>query len=388
MKSFRVPKDIVFGWGSLSYLKEIKGKRAFIVTDKIIESLGFVDKIEAYLKEAGLETKVYSEVEPDPSRDTVEKGAKLMSEFEPDWIVGLGGGSSIDAAKGMWVFYEYPNLAWDQAFGVLPPLRQKARFIAIATTSGTGSEVTCAAVITNRNVQPHVKNVIAGNEITPDIAITDPELASNMPPKVTAATGMDVLTHAIESYTSIAATEIDKALALKAIQMVFRSLPKAYADGRNQVAREDMHTASLIAGMAFTNSFLGIVHSLAHQLGSQYGIPHGLANSLMLPYVIQFNSIAVPELYAEIASGLNIEYQDNRDAVNKLVKSIYQLQKDVGQPHNIKDAGVDETTFLDRLDATSENGLNDICTYCNPRVPVVEDMKNIYMAAYYGKDLI
>jgi alcohol dehydrogenase class IV len=382
MKSFRVPKDIVFGWGSLAYLKEVKGEKAFIVTDKVIENLGFVAKVKGLLEEAGLQTMVFSETEPDPSRDTVEKGTALMQEFKPDWIVGLGGGSSIDAAKGMWVLYEYPDLTWDQVFGIVPPLRKKARFIAIATTSGTGSEVTCASVITNRSVEPHVKNVIASPEISADIAITDPELASQMPPKVTAATGMDVLTHAIESYTSIAATEIDKAIAIRAIQMVFRSLPKAYADGRNQQAREDMHTASLMAGMAFTNSFLGIVHSLAHQLGSQYGVPHGAANSLMLPYVIKFNAIAVGDLYAEIADALNIKYEDKRDAVNKLVEAIFQLQKDVGQPQVIKDAGVDEKTFFDRLDATAQNALNDICTYCNPRVPSVEDMKQLYIEAY------
>ncbi|AGL00253.1 iron-containing alcohol dehydrogenase [Desulfoscipio gibsoniae] len=382
MKAFRVPKDIVFGWGALEYLKQVKGEKAFIVTDKVIESLGFVDKVKGYLEEAGLQTMVFSETEPDPSRDTVEKGTVLMREFKPDWIVGLGGGSSIDAAKGMWVLYEYPDLTWDEVFGIVPPLRNKARFIAIATTSGTGSEVTCASVITNRNVEPHVKNVIASTEISADIAITDPELASQMPPKVTAGTGMDVLTHAIESYTSIAATEIDKAIALRAIQMVFRSLPKAYADGRNQQAREDMHTASLMAGMAFTNSFLGIVHSLAHQLGSQYGIPHGAANSLMLPYVIKFNAIAVAESYVEIADALNIKYEDNRDAVEKLVEAIFQLQKDVGLPQVIKDAGVDENTFFERLDATAQNALNDICTYCNPRVPNVADMKQLYIQAF------
>ncbi|RYD02590.1 NADPH-dependent butanol dehydrogenase [Desulforamulus aquiferis] len=382
MKTFRVPKDIVFGWGALEYLKQVKGEKAFIVTDKVIEGLGFVEKVKGYLEEAGLQTMVFSETEPDPSRDTVEKGTQLMKQFNPDWIVGLGGGSAIDAAKGMWVRYEHPDLAWDEVFGVFPPLRQKAKFIAIATTSGTGSEVTCASVITNRNVEPHVKNVIASNEITPDIAIADPELASQMPPKVTAATGMDVLTHAIESYTSIAATEVDKALTLKAIQMVFRSLPKAYADGRNQQAREDMHTASFMAGMAFTNSFLGIVHSLAHQLGSQYGIPHGAANSLMLPYVIKFNAIAVPELYAEIADALNIKYEGTRDAADKLVEAIFQLQKDIGQPQVIKASGVDENTFFERLDATAQNALNDICTYCNPRVPNVEDMKQLYKQAF------
>lgn len=388
MKAFRVPRDIVFGWRCLSYLKEIKGKKAFIVTDPVIAKLGFIEKVKGYLNEAGLEVEAFTECEPDPSRETVEKGAELMKEFNPDWIVGLGGGSSIDSAKAMWVFYEHPDITWDQVFSSVPPLRNKARFIAIATTSGTATEVTCAAVITNRNVEPHVKNVIASNEITPDIAISDPELASQMPPKVTAATGMDALTHAIESYTSIAASEVDKALAIKAIKLVFKSLPKAYADGRNKDAREDMHTASLMAGMAFTNSFLGIVHSLAHQLGSQYGIPHGAANSLMLPYVIQFNSIAVSELYAEIADALNLEYENERDSVKKLVDAVFQLQKDVGLPQTIKDAGIDEKVFFDNLDAVAQNALNDICTYCNPRVPSVEDMKKLYTAAYYGKDVL
>ncbi len=386
MKFFRVPKDIVFGWGSLEYLKQIKGKKAFLVTDPTMVKAGVAERVENYLKEAGLAVQKFTEVEPDPSRETVEKGTKLMQSFEPDWIVALGGGSSMDAAKGMWVLYEYPDITWEKVFAATPVLRNKAKFIAITTTSGTGSEVTCAAVITNRSVRPNVKDVIASMEISADIAITDPELASTMPPKVTAATGVDALVHAIESYTSIAATVIDKAIALKAIQMVFSSLPKAYADGRNQVAREDMATASLMAGMAFTNSFLGIVHSLAHQLGSEFGVPHGAANSLMLPYVMKFNSIAVSELYAEIASALNIEFYDDREAVDKLIKAIFQLQEDVGQPHTIKEYGIDEKTFIGLLDNLAQNALNDACVFCNPRVPSLEDMKNLYLAAYYGKE--
>lgn len=386
MKSFRVPKDIVFGWGSLEYLKQLKGKKAFLVTDPSVVQLGAAQKVEDYLKEAGLAVQKFTEVEPDPSRETVEKGSKLMQSFEPDWIVALGGGSTMDAAKGMWVLYEYPSISWEDVFNATPVLRNKAKLVAITTTSGTGSEVTCASVITNRGVKPAVKDVIATTEISADIAIVDPELASTMPPKVTAATGMDALVHAIESYTSIAVTVIDRAIALKAIQMIFESLPKAYADGRNQAAREDMSTASLMAGMAFTNSFLGIVHSLAHQLGSEFGVPHGAANSLMLPYVIKFNSIAVSELYAEIAEALKLEFSNDKEAVVELIKAIKQLQEDVGQPHTIKEYGIDEKAFLDLLDGLSQNALNDICVFCNPRVPDLEDMKNLYLTAYYGKD--
>ncbi|MDA8227795.1 MAG: iron-containing alcohol dehydrogenase [Desulfitobacterium hafniense] len=384
MKWFRVPRDIVFGWGSLEYLKGLKGSRAIIVTDPGLVAAGVVDQVAAYLKEAGLETTVFSECEPDPPRGVVEKGAQVMKEFGPDWIIGVGGGSAIDAAKVMWMFYEYPDMTWDQAFEIfnVPPLRNKAKFIAVATTSGTGSEVTCAAVITNKEVTPTFKQVVASFEITPDIAVTDPELASKMPPMVTAATGMDALVHAIESFTSIAASEVDKALDVRAIKLLFRSLPKAVADGRNQVAREDVSTASLMAAMAFTNSFLGIVHSLAHQLGTQYGLPHGMANSIMLPYVVRFNSVAAGELYEEIANELKLDYSNTRDAVTKFIEAIYQLQQDTGLPHTIKEAGVDEKAFEADLDNLAANAMNDICVFNNPRVPTIEDMKKLYRAAF------
>lgn len=393
MKTFVTPKNVVFGWGALEYLKGVKGKKAFIVTDQTMESLGFVEKVAGYLKEAGLKTKVFAEVEPDPSRATVEKGVKEMSKFAPDWIVGLGGGSPIDAGKAMWVLYEHPGTPWEQilAPAAPPPLRQKAQFIAIATTSGTATEVTCAAVITNRDLDTPVKGLIASPEITPDIAITDPELSSQMPPKVTAATGMDALVHAIEAYTSIAATDIDKSLALPAIQMVFDYLPKACADGRNQIAREKMATASLMAGLAFTNSFLGIVHSLAHQLGTQYGVPHGAANSLMLPYVIQFNAVAVSDLYAKIACALDIKYDNNREAVQKLVEAVKQLQRDIGQPYAIKGYattyGAEEKTFFADLDNLTVNALNDPCVPCNPRIPTLKDMRDLYTCAYHGNNV-
>lgn len=386
LKLFRIPKDIAYGWGSLEHLKSIKGERAFIVTDKTCVSLGFTDKISAILKEVGIETKTFAEVEEDPSRDTVEKGVKLMNEFQPDWIIGLGGGSSMDAGKGMWVLYEHPKMTWDEIFvpfGV-PPLGQKAHFIAIATTSGTGSEVTCASVITNRGVTPPVKHCIATTEILPDIAISDPELASTMPPKVTAATGMDVLVHAIEAYTSIASSVIDATLALKAIELTFDNLAKATLDGRNQIARENMHSASLMAGMAFTNCFLGIVHSLAHQIGAEYHVPHGYANSLMLPHVIKFNGKAIPEKYAEICDSIGLAYEDDRDAVKQLINKVLQLQEDIGLSLTIEGAGIEKNDFFDKLNMLAENAVNDICTYNNPRTVTAEDMKALYTAAFNG----
>ncbi len=390
MKHFVVPRGIFFGWGSLDYLKGVQGKKAFIVTDKPLVEMGVADKVAGYLQEAGLETKIFDGSLPDPPRACVLEGVDMLKDFEADWIVALGGGSSMDTAKGIWVLYEHPNLTWDEVFVPfgIPPLRNKAKMIAIATTSGTGSEVTCAAVITNKEVKPEVKQVIASHEITPDVAIVDPELSSSMPPLVTSATGMDALTHAIESYTSIAATDIDKAIDLGAIKIIFRALPKAFADGRNAAAREDMHTASLMAGMAFTNSFLGITHALAHQLGTEYGVPHGKGNSLMLPYVIQFNAIAVAELYAEIADYLKLDFENNKDAVKKLVAAIFELQRDSGLPSTIKDAGIDEADFKKKLDGLANNAMGDITVGNNPRVPSLQDLKDLYVAAFYGQEVM
>ncbi len=385
MKGFRTPKDVVFGIGALEYLKQVNGEKAFIVSDKVMKDIGSVDKVASFLKEAGLSTEEFCEVMPDPDRDVVEKGAKKMQSFAPDWIVALGGGSSIDAAKAMWYFYEYPDITWETVFTAPPALRNKAKLIAIATTSGTGSEVTCASVVTNKLGKVHFKEVIATPEILSDIAIVDPELMASMPPKVTAATGMDALTHAIESYTSIATTVVDQALAVSAINNTFKYLPKAYADGRNLVAREAMASASMMAAMAFTNSFLGIVHALAHQLGTEFGVPHGAANSLMLPYVINYNSIACADAYAEIAEALNLDFEDDKDGTNKLIEAIFELQNDIGLASNLKDYGITETQFNAAVDTLSQNSMNDITVHCNPRVPSIDDMKTLYTKAFSGE---
>ncbi len=384
MKSFIVPRDIIFGWGSLSFLSRLKGKRAFIVTDPVIAEVGLLDKVQSHLQQGGLEVQAFTGVEPDPSRELIEKGAGLMRAFEPDWIIALGGGSAIDAAKVMWVFYEHPGITWEKIIKKVPALRNKAKLIAVSTTSGTGSEVTSVAVITNRSVQPHVKDMIISREIGPDIAIADPELASTMPPGVTAATGMDVLSHAVEGFVSTIASEIDRALALKVVQMVFHSLPKAYANGRNKQAREEMHTASLMAGMVFTNTSLGVTHALAHQLGSEFGVPHGMGNSLLLPYVVQYNSIAVAELYAELAGALNLQFNDNREAADKLANAMFQLQKDIGLPRTIKEYGIDEASFNNALDHLAQNAMRDITIRTNPRLPTLQDLKNLLITAYTG----
>jgi len=390
MQWFRIPRDIVFGENSLEYLKEMEGKKAVIVTDKIMVELGFVDKVKGYLAEAGIESTVFDEVEPDPSRQTVLKGAKLMLEFGPDLIVGLGGGSSIDAGKGMWIMYEYPGSKWEDIFvpftGV-PKLRKKARYIAIPSTSGTATEVTLAAVVTNRDVEPNTKEFTLSYEVTPDIAICDPELPSTMPPSITANTGFDVIVHAVEAYVSLGASDITDTIALGAASMAYKWLPIAYANGANKVARDKMHTASLMAGFTFTNTALGLVHSTAHQIGAEFGIPHGRANAIMFPYVIQYNTPAAAERYADMARAFGFDSNDPFEGTGKFIEAIRNLQKILGIPSSLKDAGVNEADFLKALDGLTKNAMNDGSTPTNPRVPTLEDIKNIFLCAYYGKDM-
>ncbi|MDO7788187.1 iron-containing alcohol dehydrogenase [Desulforamulus aquiferis] len=390
-KWFRIPKDIVFGWGCLAYLKEMEGQRAVIVTDKVMQDLGFVEKVKGYLAEAGIESTVFDQVEPDPSRQTVMKGVEVMNQFQPDLIVGLGGGSSLDAGKAMWIFYEHPNVTWEEIFvpftGV-PKLRNKARFVAIPSTSGTATEVTLAAVITNRDVEPNVKDFTLSYECTPDIAICDPELPSTMPPVITANTGFDVMVHAVEAYVSRNASDITDPLAIKSTTMVFDWLPKAFADGTNKEAREKMHTASLMAGFTFTNTALGLVHSTAHQIGAEYGIPHGRANAIMMPYVIQYNTAAAASRYADLARAIGYEVKDAYDGTAKFLEAVRGLQKLLGIPACIKETGVDEADFLAKVDKLAENAMKDGSTPPNPRVPSIQEVKNIFLCAYYGKEVI
>jgi len=387
VKNFVMPRKIHYGWDSLDVLKNLEDLQVFIVTDENMVKFGWVDKVLDLLKKNNKrEVTIFDKVEEDPSRETVEKGVKLIKEGT-SIIIGLGGGSSIDAAKAMWVFYEHPELTWEQAFipQGLPELRTKAKFIAIPSTSGTGTEASSGAVITNRNVIPHVKNVIADYEIKPDMVILDPAIPSTMPPGVTANTGADVLVHAIESYVSILATNITDVLALEAIGLVFKWLPKAVGKGDDKNARENMHMASSMAAMAFSNSGLGIAHSLAHQLGAGFGLPHGKACAIMLPHVMQFNSLVNLEKFANIARYLGLE--GTRDSVLKdsLISAVNKLNQSIGIPSSIKECGIDEKMFFDNLDMLVSNALKEGSRRGNPRDSNAKDMRNIYLQAWEGQ---
>ncbi len=381
LKWFRVPKDIVFGKGTLEYLSTLKGKKAILVTGgRSMKRFGFLDQAKAYLEKAGMEVTIFDGVEPNPSVETVEKGAKAMQDFEPDWIVAIGGGSALDAAKIMWAFYEYPELKFEDIIepGSMPTLRKKAKFVAIPSTSGTASEITAFSVITD--TKAHIKYPIVSYEITPDVAILDPELPAKMPPHITANTGMDVLAHAIEAWVSTTASNYTDALALRAIQLVFEHLPIAVANGEDLDAREAMHDASTLAGMAFTNASLGLVHSLAHKIGGEFGVTHGLANAILMPYIIQYNRKATDKV-AELEKILGI---------NDLAAAVKELNKKVNVPLRFKDVTeveMDEKKFEEVLERMSKNAFDDPCTLTNPRQSSAEDVAKIYKAAFYGEDI-
>lgn len=406
MKWFKIPPKIYFEAGSLQYLAKLKGKKAFIVTDGYMVKLGLINKALYHLEKSGIEYKIFQDVEPDPSVETVFKGLHEMNAYGPDIIIAFGGGSAIDAAKGMWLFYEHPETEFEmlrlkfmdirKRAVKFPDLGKKARFVAIPTTAGTGSEITAFAVITDK--VKGIKYPLADYELTPDIAIIDPELTYSVPSAVTADTGMDVLTHAIEAYVSVMASDYTDALALKAIQQVFEYLPRAYDDPDDRLAREKMANASTMAGMAFTNAFLGINHSMAHNLGATFHIPHGRANAIILPYVIEYNAsrptkfIAYPkyeyphanERYAEIAATLGLKGAGVEESVAALIDAVRKLMKDVHIPLSLKEAGIRKESLESALDAMANNAFADQCTGTNPRMPLVEELKSIYMKAYEG----
>ena len=386
MKRFTLPRDMYYGKGALSYLKSLDGKRAVLVLGGgSMKRFGFVDKALGYLKEAGIETKLIENVEPDPSVETVMKGAALMREFQPDWIIAMGGGSPIDAAKAMWVFYEYPDTSFEEIIKPFsfPTLRQKAKFAAIASTSGTATEVTAFSVITD--YAKGIKYPLADYNITPDVAIVDPDLAQTMPPSLTAHTGMDALTHAIEAYVSTMHSPFTDPLALKAIQMVFDYLPDSYQGNEN--AREQMHYAQCLAGQAFTNALLGIVHSLAHKTGAAFStghIPHGCANAIYLPYVIRFNAPAAMERYGQIARSVGIQGTDEQ-CMHKLCEKIDHYNQLLGIPKTLKDFGVKEDEFKEKVDQIASLAVEDACTGSNPRKVTPQELKELLIQIYYGK---
>ncbi|MFD3158198.1 iron-containing alcohol dehydrogenase [Haloimpatiens sp. FM7330] len=384
MSRFTLPRDIYFGNGSLETLKTLKGKKAVVVVGGgSMKRFGFLQKVEDYLKEAGMEVKLIEGVEPDPSVETVMSGAKVMREFEPDWIVAIGGGSPIDAAKAMWIFYEYPEFTFEQAvvpFGI-PELRNKAKFAAIPSTSGTATEVTAFSVITNYTEK--IKYPLADFNLTPDIAIVDPDLAQTMPAKLVAHTGMDALTHALEAYVATLRSVFSDPLAMKAILMVRDNLLKSYEG--DEEARNEMHLAQCLAGMSFSNALLGITHSMAHKVGAVFHIPHGCANAIFLPYVIDFNKKVCGDRYAEVARRLGFAGNNEDELIDSLIEMIKDMNKKLNIPSTLKEYGVTEEEFKENVDFIAENAVKDACTGSNPRSISVEEMKKLFEATYNGE---
>ncbi|HIU44048.1 MAG TPA: iron-containing alcohol dehydrogenase [Candidatus Ventrousia excrementavium] len=387
MARFTLPRDLYFGDNSMEELKVLKGhKKAFVVTGgSSMKKNGFLQKLENVLKDAGLEVMLFEGVEPDPSVETVFRGAEAMRKFEPDVIVAIGGGSPIDAAKAMWVFYEHPEKTFDDIKDpfTMPKLRQKAIFVAVPSTSGTATEVTAFSVITDYSTK--VKYPLADFEITPDIAVLDGTIAQTMPKTLTAHTGMDAMTHAIEAYVASARSDFSDPLALKAISMIYENLVDSYNGDKE--ARGKMHIAQCLAGMAFSNALLGIVHSLAHKVGAQYEVPHGCCNAIMLPFVIQFNSKVCMNRFADIARTMGLPGATDKQLTNSLVAAIRELNRKVGIAASYKEHGVPEELFKSTLDFVCENAVKDPCTGANPRACTVEDLKKVLTCSYYGEDV-
>ncbi|HEX2946285.1 MAG TPA: iron-containing alcohol dehydrogenase [Clostridia bacterium] len=387
MSRFTLPRDIYWGENAIEELKCLRGyNKAIIVTGGTsMQKFGFLEKLERILEETGLEVKSFEGVEPDPSIETVMAGAKAMQEFQPDVIISIGGGSPIDAAKAMWVFYEHPELTFEDIktpFS-MPRLREKAIFVAIPSTSGTASEVTAFSVITDYSTK--IKYPLADFEITPDIAIIDSSLPCTMPKTLTAHTGMDALTHAVEAYVASARSSFSDPLAMEAIQMIFETLADSYNGDKK--AREEMHIAQCLAGMAFSNALLGIAHSLAHKIGAQFDIPHGCCNAILLPYVIKYNSKVCMARYARIARRLGLKGESDKQLTDALIEEINNLNTRLGIAKTLKEYGVKEETFISLVDFIAENAFNDPCTGSNPRQTSASDLKKVLECAMYGYEI-
>lgn len=413
---FRVPQKVYLKRGCLPVaLDELRSvmdkKKAFIVTDSFLYKAGYTKPITDKLDELGIKYTVFSDVAPDPTLTCAKAGAAQMTSFEPDCIIALGGGSAMDAAKIMWVLYEHPDADFaDMAMRfcdirkriyTFPKMGEKAYFVAIPTSAGTGSEVTPFAVITD-DENGGIKYPLADYELLPNMAIVDTDFHMTAPKGLTAASGIDAVTHALEAYASVMATDYTDGLALRALKIIFEYLPRAYENGQNDyIAREKMANAATLAGMAFANAFLGISHSLAHKLGAYHHIPHGIANSLVIDQVLRFNAVEKPvkmgtfpqythphtlARYAEIADYLGIKGADDKEKLENLIKEIDELKAKIGIKSTIRDYGIDEKVFLDNLDKMSEDAFDDQCTGANPRYPLISELKDIYLSAYYGTE--
>lgn len=412
MQWFKIPAKVYFQSGSVQYLSKMPDiTRALIVTDEMMSKLGYVEKVLYHLRKRTGQNYVHSEifdqVVPDPTVDTIRKGLAIANRFQPDVIIALGGGSAIDAAKAIWLFYEYPETDFvdlhlkfmdiRKRVFKYPALGRKAKLVAIPTTSGTGSEVSSFSVITD--TERGIKYPLADYELTPDVAIIDPDFVLSVPPSVTADTGLDVLTHALEAYVSVMASDYTDGLAMKAIELVFSYLPRSFRNNHDIEAREKMHNASCIAGMAFSNAFLGINHSLAHKLGGEFHLPHGRANAILLPHVILYNA-SVPtkfnpfpkyeyyvaaEKYAQIAKNLGLSCNSVEEGVYSLIQAIRNLLTEVQIPSTLQETGIEEHKFLQVVDELADKAFEDQSTTANPRMPLVSELKELYFKAYYGQ---
>lgn len=401
MARFTLPRDLYHGKGSLEELKNLKGKKAMLVVGGgSMKRFGFLDRAVGYLKEAGMEVELFENVEPDPSVETVMRGAQAMRVFEPDWIIAMGGGSPIDAAKAMWAFYEYPECTFEQLITPFsfPTLRTKALFCAIPSTSGTATEVTAFSVITD--YAKGIKYPLADFNITPDVAIVDSDIAETMPKKLTAHTGMDAMTHAVEAYVSTLNCDYTDPLALHAIKMIHNDLKKSFEG--DMTARDSMHNAQCLAGMAFSNALLGIVHSMAHKTGAAYStehIIHGAANAMYLPKVIQFNAKdpVAAQRYADIARFIDLKGETTQELVAALVEELREMNRQLEIPLSISQYGtggtlaqtsvIDEAEFKQKLSDVAKNAIGDACTGSNPRIPTQEEMEKLLLAVYYDEEV-
>ena len=379
-----VSPEIVFGEEALDALDELKGQRALIVTDTTLVQLGLVDKVKAHLDKAGIEAHVFDAVEPDPSVQTVRQGVDVAQEVEPDWIIGLGGGSPMDAAKAIWVLYERPDLdpAEINPFITLG-LRQKARLITIPTTSGTGAEVTWGIVLTDTEEQR--KMGLGSRENVADIAIVDPAMVVDMPPQLTADTGLDALTHAVEGYTCAWHTDLTDGLCITAARLVFEYLPRAVADGSDMEVRERMHNAATCAGLGFGNALASMAHAMGHTLGALFHIPHGRAVGIFLPYTIEFAAREAPERFAELAAMVGCSNQGGERGARALARYIRDLCREIGNPNSVAEAGVDRAAYEAHLDKLIDDAFNDtqIITAC--RAPSYDELRQLFLYAYQGR---
>jgi alcohol dehydrogenase class IV len=385
---FRSP-EIVFGPDALDHLSHLTGQRAFIVTDATLVELGLARRVQEKLEHAGIVSQIFSQIETEPSVATIQHGAAAMTAYEPDWVVGLGGGSAMDAAKAMWILYENPGL---NILAVTPfeplNLRRKAKMMAISATSGTGAEVTWGIVLTDPDDQRKV--AVGSPENTPDLAIVDPALAATMPPQLTVDTGMDALTHAIEGYTSTWSNDFADGLCLKAVRLIFDYLPRAVADGADATAREKMHNAAAIAGLGFINSMCSLAHALGHSLGAVFHLPHGRTVGLFLPYTIQFQTYPCPDQtrYHEIAAFLGLPSATPQQGAASLVQAIRQLAAKIGQPLSVQAAlPLTLAEFNRHLDKLVDNAENDSQIITSPRPPSTEDIRKLFLYAYQGHDI-